>query len=397
MRKQITMRSFRKALVSTVLLSRPSPLSLIALAALAAGLLTVTGCSSEKKKATPQLAVPVIVTAAMEKNVPVTLKAIGSVEAYNTVSIRARIGGALTRVAFKEGQDVKQGDLLFVIDPRPYQNALQAVLAALARDRAQAANAEADARRYAELIQKGYVARQQYDQVATTAEALKATVQSDEAAVEIARLNLQYCNILAPISGRTGNLMVHQGDQIKADDIAMVVINQITPINASFSIPEQSLPEIRKYASAGSLTVEASFPNDTGKPTKGELTFINNTVDLSTRTILLKATFPNTDKRLWPGQFVNVNLTLTTRSHAVVIPTQALQAGQQGPFVFVIKPDLTAESRPITPGQESNGETLIEKGLQAGEKVVTDGQLRLVPGARVEIRPGLELGGVVTP
>ena len=391
------MRSFRKALVSTVLLSRPSPLSLIALAALAAGLLTVTGCSSEKKKATPQLAVPVIVTAAMEKNVPVTLKAIGSVEAYNTVSIRARIGGALTRVAFKEGQDVKQGDLLFVIDPRPYQNALQAVLAALARDRAQAANAEADARRYAELIQKGYVARQQYDQVATTAEALKATVQSDEAAVEIARLNLQYCNILAPISGRTGNLMVHQGDQIKADDIAMVVINQITPINASFSIPEQSLPEIRKYASAGSLTVEASFPNDTGKPTKGELTFINNTVDLSTRTILLKATFPNTDKRLWPGQFVNVNLTLTTRSHAVVIPTQALQAGQQGPFVFVIKPDLTAESRPITPGQESNGETLIEKGLQAGEKVVTDGQLRLVPGARVEIRPGLELGGVVTP
>ncbi|HLC26929.1 MAG TPA: efflux RND transporter periplasmic adaptor subunit [bacterium] len=391
------MRSFRKTLVSTVLLSRPSPLSLIALAALAAGLLTVTGCSSEKKKATPQLAVPVIVTAAMEKNVPVTLKAIGSVEAYNTVSIRARIGGALTRVAFKEGQDVKQGDLLFVIDPRPYQNALQAVLAALARDRAQAANAEADARRYAELIQKGYVARQQYDQVATTAEALKATVQSDEAAVEIARLNLQYCNILAPISGRTGNLMVHQGDQIKADDIAMVVINQITPINASFSIPEQSLPEIRKYASAGSLTVEASFPNDTGKPTKGELTFINNTVDLSTRTILLKATFPNTDKRLWPGQFVNVNLTLTTRSHAVVIPTQALQAGQQGPFVFVIKPDLTAESRPITPGQESNGETLIEKGLQAGEKVVTDGQLRLVPGARVEIRPGLELGGVVTP
>jgi len=396
-RKQITMRSFRKTLVSTVLLSRPSPLSLVALAALAAGLLTVTGCSSEKKKATPQLAVPVIVTAAMEKNVPVTLKAIGSVEAYNTVSIRARIGGALTRVAFKEGQDVKQGDLLFVIDPRPYQNALQAVLAALARDRAQAANAEADARRYAELIQKGYVARQQYDQVATTAEALKATVQSDEAAVEIARLNLQYCNILAPISGRTGNLMVHQGDQIKADDIAMVVINQITPINASFSIPEQSLPEIRKYASAGSLTVEASFPNDTGKPTKGELTFINNTVDLSTRTILLKATFPNTDKRLWPGQFVNVNLTLTTRSHAVVIPTQALQAGQQGPFVFVIKPDLTAESRPITPGQESNGETLIEKGLQAGEKVVTDGQLRLVPGARVEIRPGLELGGVVTP
>ena len=358
----------------------------------------VAACSrGEKNTGAPKIAAPVTVATVVEKDVPMTLKAIGSVEAFNTVSIRARIGGALTKVSFTEGQDVAQGDLLFVIDLRPYEKALQAAIAALARDQAQAANAEAEARRYAELIKEEYATKQQYDQVSANAEALRNTVRSDEAAVGNASLNLQYCNILAPIGGRTGTLMVHEGDQIKADDIAMVVINQITPIKVNFSVPEQYLSDIRKYSSAGSLTVEASFPDGRDKPIRGKLTFINNAVDLATRTILLKATFPNTDKRLWPGQFVKVTITLTTRPHTVVIPSQAIQMGQQGTFVFVVKPDLTADSRPVSPGQEVNGEIIIEKGLRIGEQVVTDGQLRLVPGTKVQIKPGLDSRGTGPP
>ncbi len=378
----------------TLRLYRLRPL-LITVAVFSSAFLSVYGCSSETNgKVIAKISVPVTAVDAIQKNVPETLTAIGSAEPYNTVSIRARIGGALTKVAFAEGQDVRQGDLLFTIDSRSYQASLDAALSALARDRAQAANAEAEARRYSELIKEEYVTRQQYDQALTNAEALKHTVKSDESAVANARLNLQYCNILAPISGRTGNLLVHEGDQIKSDDNVMVVINQITPIKVNFSIPEQSLPKIRKYAAAGSLKVEVTFPGDAAKPIKGHLNFIQNTVDASTRTIFLKAVFPNTDKRLWPGQFVNVILTLTNRPRAVVIPSQAIQMGQQGPFVYVIKSDLTAESRSIVPGEEAEGETIIEKGLQAGEKVVTDGQLRLTPGSKVQIQPTLKpVGG----
>jgi multidrug efflux system membrane fusion protein len=355
-------------------------------------------CSrGEKGAGAPKIAAPVTVATAVEKDVPMILKTIGSAEAFNTVSIRARIGGALTKVAFTEGQEVAQGDLLFVIDSLPYEKALQAALAALARDQAQLANAEAEVRRYAELMKEEYATKQQYDQVTANAEALRNTVRADEAAVGNARLNLQYCNIPAPISGRTGNLMVHEGDQIKADDNAMVVINRITPIKVNFSVPEQYLSDIRKYSSAGSLAVEAALPADRGKPVRGKLTFINNTVDLATGTILLKATFPNADRRLWPGQFVQVAITLTTRPHTVVIPSQAIQMGQQGTFVFVIKPDFTAESRPVATGQELNGEIIIEKGLQRGEQVVTDGQLRLVPGTKVQIKPALDSRGAGPP
>jgi multidrug efflux system membrane fusion protein len=393
MRRYLTLKYLGNTRPPAALLSYRPCLILIAMTVFSAGLLFVTGCSREaKSKVAPKLSVPVTAVDAIEENVPETLTAIGSAEPYNMVSIRARIGGALTKVAFAEGQDVRQGDLLFAIDPRSYQAALDAALSALARDKAQAANAEAEARRNSELIKEEYVTRQQYEQALTNAEALKHTVKSDEAAVENARLNLQYCNVLAPISGRTGNLLVHEGDQIKSDDIAMVVINQITPIKVSFSVPEQSLPAIRKYAAAGSLKVEVSFPNDSAKPIQGNLSFIQNTVDASTRTIFLKAAFPNTDKRLWPGQFVNVILTLTTRPHVVVIPSQAIQTGLQGPFVYMVKPDLTAESRSIVPGAETKGQTIIEKGLRTGEKVVTDGQLRLIPGLKVRIQPTLRPG-----
>ena len=375
--------------------SPPTPLSVggirlfLLVMVLGTGLVfSFLACSpGEKATGAPKLTAPVTVATVIEKDMPVALKAIGSVEAFNTVSIRARIGGALTRVAFREGQDITQGSLLFVIDSRPYEQTLQAALAALERDQAQLKNAEAEVRRYAELIKEEYVTKQQYDQITTNAEALRNTVLSDKAVVENARLNLQYCRILSPLNGRTGSLMVHEGDQIKADDIAMVVINQITPIKANFSLPEQYLPDLRKYSSAGSLSVEANFSAGRDRPIRGKLTFIDNAVDLATRTILLKATFPNTDLRLWPGQFVNITVTLTTRPHVLVIPSQALQTGQQGTFVFVVGPDLTAESRSVAPGQEVNGETIIEKGLQRGDRVVTDGQLRLVPGTKVQIQP----------
>jgi membrane fusion protein, multidrug efflux system len=356
--------------------------------------LFVAGCSTgEKSNQRPPVPVPVTIAVAAEKNVPQILKTIGSIEASQTVSIRARIGGALTKVAITEGRDVKQGDLLFMIDSRPYQQAMEAALANLARDQAQLANAEKEVQRYTELMKDEYVTKQQYDQVNTAAEVLRNTVRSDEAAVETARLNLKYCNIVAPVAGRTGVITVHEGDQIKADDVEMVAINQITPVQVSFSLPEQHLSAIRTYASVGSLPVEARFPNDPGKPSAGKLSFINNAVDPATRTILLKATFPNTDKRLWPGQFVNVILTLTVRPRAVVIPSRAIQMGQQGTFVFVVKPDFTVESRPISPGQEIDGATIIDKGLQAGEKVVTDGQLRLIPGSKVQIQKNPETGG----
>ncbi len=354
----------------------------------------VAGCSrGENSTARPQLPVPVTIAIAAEKNVPQVLKTIGSVEASQRVSIRARIGGALMKVAFREGQDVQRGDLLFRIDSRPYQQALEAALANLARNQAQLANAEKEVQRYEELLKEEYVTKQQYEQVKTAAEVLRNTVRSDEAAVATARLNLKYCTILAPIAGRTGVIAVHEGEQIKADDTEMVVINRIIPVRVSFSLPEQHLPAIRAYAAAGSLPVEARFLNDQGKPSQGKLSFINNAVDPATGTILLKAAFPNRDKRLWPGQFVNVALTLTVRSRAVIIPSRAIQTGQQGTFLYVVKPDFTVESRLISPGQEIDGTTIVEKGLQAGEKVVTDGQLRLVPGAKVQIKNNHKTGG----
>ncbi|MDA8124860.1 MAG: efflux RND transporter periplasmic adaptor subunit [Deltaproteobacteria bacterium] len=360
--------------------------------------LLLAGCSTEETKAKPPATIPVSAATAQERNVPVQLKTIGSVEASQRVSIRSRIGGALTRIAFQEGQDVQQGKVLFLIDPRPYERAVAAALANLARDQVQLANAEKEAFRYGELNREALVAKQQYDQVLTAREVLRNTVRSDEAALEAARLNLQYCYITAPIAGRTGVVTVHVGDQIEADGAEMVSINRITPVNVNFSLPEKHLPAIRAYALAGNLPAAATLPHDPEKTSPGILSFINNAIDPATGTILLKATFPNTDKRLWPGQFVNVALTLTVRQRSVVVPSRAIQMGQQGPFVFVVKPDLTVESRPIAPGQEIDGATVIEKGLQAGETVVTDGQLRLVPGARVEIKTvGREKRGSPSP
>jgi multidrug efflux system membrane fusion protein len=350
--------------------------------------LFAAACSGDKKPPPPP-AVPVLVATVTEKTVPVELKVIGNVEAYSTVSIKSRLAGQLVQVNFKEGQDVKAGDLLFVIDPRPYEAALRQVEANLARDKALATKALADAGRYAELIRKQFVSQQDYDQAKATAESLSATVNADQVAVQNAKLNLSYCYIKAPISGRTGSLIAHQGNMIKDNaDTAMLVINQIQPIYVSFAIPEQNLAAVRKFMAAEKIKVAAVINGQENNPEMGVLSFIDNTVDKTTGTILCKATFTNEAKRLWPGLFVNVVVQLSTQPNAILVSSQAIQTSQEGQIVFVVKPDLTVEIRPVEVGRPIDGDVIITKGLKPGERVVTDGQLRLVSGAKVEIKTG---------
>ena len=360
----------------------------ISLALLLSVSLFTTACSEPKKPPPPP--VPVLVATVTEKTVPVDLKAIGNVEAYASVSIKARVGGQLVQVNFQEGQDVEKGQLLFVIDPRPLQTALKQAEANLARDRALANKAQADAVRYAELIRKHFVSQQEYDQARATAESLAATVNAGQVAVQNARLMLSYCYLHAPITGRTGNLIADMGNQIKADaDTAMVVINQIQPIYVSFAIPEQNLATVRQFMAAETIKVEVIIAGQEDKCEVGVLSFINNTVDTATGTIQCKATFANPHKRLWPGLFVNVVVQLSSQPNAILVPSQAIQTSQEGQIVFVVKPDLTVEIRPVEVGRPINGDVIITKGLKPGERVVTDGQLRLAPGAKVEIKTGL--------
>ncbi len=349
-------------------------------------------CSSNSKaKQTMQRIVPVKIEDVRKQNVPVQINAIGNVTAYNTVSIKALVGGEVTDVHFKEGQEVKKGDLLFQIDPRPYDAALKQAEAQLARDQAQAKNAEEQAKRYQILVQKDYVSKDQYDQLRSNADALAAAVQADKANVDNSRLQLAYCTITSPIDGRVGSVLINKGNVVKANDLAMVTINKITPIYVSFSIPEQHLAVIKKYMALGTLQVEAVIPGDEKRPAQGVLTFINNAVDATTGTIQLKGTFANKDRRLWPGQFVNVVLTLTTVRNAVVMPSAALQTGQQGQYVFVVQPDSTVDSRPVTIARTFGDLAVVAEGVVPGEKVVTDGQLNLIPGVHVEEK------GVQTP
>ncbi|MEK6528083.1 MAG: efflux RND transporter periplasmic adaptor subunit, partial [Nitrospirota bacterium] len=304
-------------------------------------LLFLSACSKGTSKQPLKIpAVPVTIAPAIKETVPIQIKAIGNVESYSTVGIKARVGGELVRVSFKEGQDLNKGDLLFTIDQRTYQTTLEAAQANLVKDTALAKKAEDDVVRYTALFQEQLVSKDDYERIQANAEALKATVAADKAVVENARLQLEYCSIIAPISGRSGSLLVDQGNLIRAnDDKPMVVINQIQPIYVRFSVPEQNLSEIKKYMASGKLRVEASISDDYKKSAEGVLTFIDNTVDAATGTIKLKATFDNRERTLWPGQFVTVRITLATIMDAVVVPTQAVQTGQQGQFVFVVKED----------------------------------------------------------
>ena len=421
-----------------------SPRRRLAWALAAAALLA--GCSDSASGRSPAAApppVPVVVGDAVERTVPIQVAAVGNAQAYTSVGIKAQVAGQIVRVHFTEGRDVRAGDLLFTIDPRPVEAALRQAQANVARDTAQLRqaeaallqqqaevrkaeanlerdlaqlrNAQAQERRYRELMDRELIAREQYDQLHTNLAAMEATVQADRAAIENAkaaataavatvdnvravvrageamvdgvRLQLGYTTIRAPLDGRTGNLLVQAGNVVKAnEDTPMVVINQVHPIYVSFAVPEQYLADIKRFRAAAPLRVEARLPNQPATLATGELTFVNNAVDQATATIQLKATFANGDDALWPGQFLDVALTLTRRP-ALLVPSQSIQAGQQGPFVFVVGPDRTVEARRVVVGTRLGAETIVEQGLRAGERIVTDGQLRLVPGAKVEVKP----------
>jgi multidrug efflux system membrane fusion protein len=363
-------------------------LRVLAAAAFAGLLLLAAGCSRTASQAPPaNPGVPVTVAKATQKIVPMEIHAIGMGEPYSTVSIKSQVNGQVESVHFKQGQFVKKGDLLFTLDGRPFQAALDQSLGNLARDKAQAEIAAVQAQRYAKLFREGVVPKETADQNQANADATRAAVRADEAVVEYAKLELAYCTIASPIDGQTGSVLVYPGNLVKANDVPiLVVINQVNPIYADFSIPEQNLGDVKKYMAEGKLRVEASLPNDPRHPELGTLSFVDNTVDNTTGTIKLKGTFVNTDRRLWPGQFVNVVLRLAEQSDAVVVPAQAVQTGQNGQYVFVVKPDMTVESRAVVISRTVNADAVVEKGITPGETVVTDGQLRLVPGVKVQVK-----------
>ena len=336
--------------------------------------LLCNGCSGGAKKSAGGAGVPILAAKAIVTNVPVQIQPqpVGHVMPYSTVTVRSQIGGIIDQVHFKEGQEVKTGDLLFTIDPRPMR-------AALARDKAQLENATAQFNRDQKLFEAKIESQDQFDVSKASRDTLAATVQSDE-------LNLSFTEIRAPFDGVTGGLQFYQGNVVKAPDDTLLTINQIHPIYIAFAVPEQYLPEIQKEMGDRTLKVQAAFENMTVPPSQGELTFVNNTVDEATGTIQLKATFPNNNNALWPGQFVHVTLTLSELTNAIVVPSQAIQTGQNSQFVYVVKPDQTAEERPVTIGIAYQGKTVVQTGLKAGETVVTDGQLRLATGVKVNIK-----------
>ena len=332
-------------------------------------------------------AVPVTTSEARLADVPDRIEAVATVEPLETVSVKAQAGGQIVRVPFTEGQQVRAGDLLFQIDPRPYRAALAQAQANLARDQAQARKADDDARRADELFEQCVLAKDQHDQALSIAQAQQAAVAADTAAVDGARLNLEYADVRAPIGGRTGSVLVHEGNVVKAvDGSPLVVINRIDPIYVSFAVPEKRLGAIRAAQSRQSLSVEALAAGETAAPPRGYLSFVDNQVDTLSGTIRLKATFPNADGRLWPGQFVTARLTLGTRTGVVVVPAAAVQAGQQGSYVFVMKSDRTVEQRPVVAQTSGAAVAVIDQGVRAGETVVVDGQMNLTAGARVQPR-----------
>jgi multidrug efflux system membrane fusion protein len=332
-------------------------------------------------------AVPVLVATAVQKSMPLQLRAVGNVEAYAIVSVKSQVTGVLNKAHFKEGQDVTKGQLLFTIDPRPFEAALKQAEANLARDTAQLRNLREQVRRYAELVDKQYVSREQYDLIKTNADAAEAVVDADKAAVENAKVQLSYCYIYSPVNGRVGSLLVNEGNLVRVNDASpLVIINQINPINVTFAVPEQHLADLKRHMASAKLQVAASFQSDDNRPEQGVLAFVDNAVDRSTGTIKLKAEFTNSERRLWPGQYVNVALTLATQSDAVVVPSEAIQVGPEGQQVFVVKEDNRVEMRLVTVARTQEGLTIIAKGVQPGEVVVREGQFLLGPGSRVEIK-----------
>lgn len=333
--------------------------------------------------------VPVAAAPVVQTSMPLSVTGIGTVIAASTVTVRAQVTGELTKVHFIEGDEVKEGQVLVEIDKRPLEAALQQAEAALARDVAQTANAKSQAARYQDLLTRGIATREQVDQIVANAAALEATVAADRAAVDNARVQLQYATIKAPLSGKTGLLQIHPGNLVRATDTTPIVtINKITPVYVSFSVPEALLPELKRYMAKGKLPVTALSPTDEGPAATGVVNFIDNAVDPTTGQIKVKGTFPNTDRKLWPGQYVNVNVTLSTEPNAVVVPSLAVQTGQQGTYVFVIKSDQTVDLRTVVVERTIGDQSVIKSGVKPGETVVTDGQLRLNAGTKVSIKRG---------
>jgi multidrug efflux system membrane fusion protein len=355
---------------------------------LALAVLLCGACKSknEKPKATPP--VPVTVAQSVAKEVPVQIRAIGNIEAYASVDIKSQISGQIMEIHFDEGSDVEKGALLISIDPAPFLAILRQNEAALAKNRAQEKFAREQAARYAGLLEDGIVTKDQVDLLRTTAEALSAAVTADLAAIKSAKIQLDYCTIRSPITGRTGALALHAGNLAKENDVSIVTIHQVSPIYVAFAIPEKKMADVKNAMAGSEVTITVAIPDAPGQAETGTLRFLDNAVNAATGTIKIKGILANTAKRLWPGQFTDVVMTLGTLKNAVVIPTGAIQTSQEGQFVYIVKPDKTVEVRPVTMGPEMGEESVIDKGIAPGETVVTDGQLRLVPGATIEVKNG---------
>jgi multidrug efflux system membrane fusion protein len=352
-------------------------------------LLAFSGCSKQQAAPAPRAtAIPVVVAKVTQRAMPVQLSAIGNVGGYS-VSVEAQVAGELLEVHFKEGDFVHKDQLLFTIDPRPYEAVLAQVQATLLRDKAVAANSRAQAQRFLTLRTEGVVAPSEADTYTSAADAAEATVAADEATLKTAQLNLEYTKIYAPMDGRTGSVVIKPGNLVKVADVPIVVIKRLSPIPVDFNVPQEYLPDIKKYMAAGPLRVEATMPNSSRRPEVGKLVFVDNAIDTTTGTIRLRALFENSSNALWPGLYVNTLMTLAEQSKATVVPSQAITAGQQGSFVYVVKADGSVEPRPVVSNRSVEGQAVIDKGLEPGETVVTDGQVRLVPGAKVQIKNNL--------
>jgi membrane fusion protein, multidrug efflux system len=354
------------------------------------GALVPIGCSNIKSQtaaASGRPPAPVVVATSEQRDVPIQVNAIGNVEAYQTVQIRSQVNGQIDEILFKEGQDVHKGQLLVRLDKRPFQADLDKAVGQQKRDEAQAVNSRLQAERYSALEKQGVVSREQADQIRTQAKADASVVEADKAAVEAARVQLQYTDIFAPMDSRTGNLMMNRGNLIKANDTPYLVqLNQISPIYVTFTVPESLLGQVRQYSLSRKLAVFAYPKGETGKPAEGYLSFIDNGVDTSTGTVKLKATFLNKDRRLWPGEFVDAVLQLSLQKNAIVVPTKAVQTGQQGEYVYVVTAQDTAESRPVKTGGSYQDLTVVSTGLKAGERVIIGGHLRVAPNAKVVVQ-----------
>ena len=367
----------------------------VVIAGCACLLLGTAGCAKKSEKPKERPPALVVTSPSVQRDVPVELKAIGTMEASESVVVRTQLSGELVKVAFREGQDVQKGALLFQLDQRVYQAAIRKAEATLARDRVVLANARRDFERYAQLVKDGIVTQEQAEGFRTRAESAAADLAADQAALDSAREQLAYCTITAPISGRLGVLSVDRGNVVKANETVLVTINKVTPIHASFTVPEKELTELKRHLAAGRVEVAAEIPGSSIRE-KGTVSFLDNTVDAATGTIRLKAAFDNPGRHLWPGQFANLSITLAVRKNAVVVPSQAVQTGQKGQFVFVVRPDATAEMRPVAAGPVFQGMTVVDSGLKAGEQVVIDGQMRVIPGGKVDVKQPDRANGAKT-